>query len=298
MGTPAFAVPSLEILHRHHYSIVAVVTAPDQPQGRGQKKKYSPIKKKALDYGIPVLQPYDFQDTSFIETLKSYQANLQIVVAFKILPKIVWNMPALGTFNLHASLLPQYRGAAPIHWAIINGEKKTGLTTFFLDDHIDTGQILLQTSTDISEKITCGTLYETMSQQGAALVLRTTQQIENQKHQPYIQPTLTNIKKAPKIYKKDTIIVWNTPAENVYNFIRGLSPQPGAYTFIQEKQVKILETEKITIALPLKPGAIHTDQKNYLYIGTATTPLSITILQMPGKKSMTIKNFLLGNKIE
>ncbi len=299
MGTPDFAVPSLSLLLEKNYNVVAVITTPDKPQGRGQKINFSPIKKKALAHRLPILQPIDLEDPSFIQSLRDYKADLYIVVAFRILPKVVWSMPPKGTFNLHASLLPQYRGAAPIHWAIINGEKKTGLTTFFLDDRVDTGKILLQEEISIPEHIVCGDLYNIMCIQGANLVLKTTTLIQKNKYNAYIQPDLYPLKKAPKIYRKNCIINWYNSADSVYNFIRGLSPHPGAYTILKKKEVKILEAEKVdsTMVKKIKPGAVHTDYKNYIYVGTNTFPIAIIKLQMPGKKIISVKNFLLGNKL-
>src|SRR3990170_4019326 len=226
MGTPEFAVPSLEILIKNNYEVVAVVTAPDKPQGRGQKIVYSPVKECALKYNISVLQPTNLKSPEFLNELKSYQANLQIIVAFRMLPESVWAMPAIGTFNLHASLLPQYRGAAPINWAIINGEKETGATTFFLKHEIDTGSIIFQEKEPIFEEDTVGTLYERLMKKGAELVLKTVQAIEVNNYPSVPQTESNEIKHAPKIFKETCEISWNRTSEEIRNFVRGLNPYP------------------------------------------------------------------------
>src|SRR5687767_4304162 len=239
MGTPEFAVPSLEILVESKFKVVAVITAPDKPQGRGQKLIPSPVKECAMKHGIPVLQPTNLKSPEFLEELKSYNANLQIVVAFRMLPEAVWNMPAIGTFNLHASLLPQYRGAAPINWAIINGEKETGLTTFFLKHEIDTGSIIFQEKEPIHNDDNVGTLYERLMIKGAQLVLKTTQAIASGNYPAIPQQQEDEIKHAPKIFKETCEINWNQPNERVRNFVRGLSPYPAAWTRLQDKVFKI-----------------------------------------------------------
>ncbi|HEY8938012.1 MAG TPA: methionyl-tRNA formyltransferase, partial [Cyclobacteriaceae bacterium] len=228
MGTPEFAVPSLEILIENKINVVAVITAPDKPQGRGQKIVCSPVKECALKHNVPVLQPTNLKAPEFLEELKSYNANLQIVVAFRMLPEVVWNMPSLGTFNLHASLLPQYRGAAPINWAIINGEKETGATTFFLKHEIDTGSIIYQFKEPIHENDNVGTLYERLMKNGAQLVLKTVKAIEAGTYPSVPQPHDVEIKHAPKIFKETCQINWNQSAEQIRNFVRGLSPYPAA----------------------------------------------------------------------
>lgn len=298
MGTPEFAVPSLEILVKNHVNIVAVVTAPDKPRGRGQKIVYSPVKACASQYNIPVLQPLNLKSPEFLEELKSFQADLQIVVAFRMLPESVWSMPPLGTFNLHASLLPQYRGAAPIHWAIINGERETGVTTFFLKHDIDTGSVIFQEKEPIHEEDDAGTLYERLMNRGASLVLRTVQAIQSGKYPAVPQQEGTGVKHAPKIFKETCRIQWNRPGGEIRNFVRGLSPYPAAWTIIGGKTFKIYKT-----AIPGKidtakdPGEYITDNKNYLYVKTKDGWMSIEELQPEGKKRMDIRDFFRGNKL-
>lgn len=299
MGTPEFAVPGLEMLVKHNYQVVAVITAPDKAQGRGQKINFSPIKETAIKHGIPVLQPTNLKSADFIEELKSYKANLQVVVAFRMLPEVVWNMPEYGTFNLHASLLPQYRGAAPINWAIINGEKETGVTTFFLQHEIDTGNIILQEKENISSDDDAGTLYERLMHKGAELVLKTVQLIELENVVSSAQPKSSNIKSAPKIFKETCRINWEKPSEEIINFVRGLSPYPAAWTILNEKQYKIfrIQNSKLQSQNSKLPGDIETDNKNYLYIKTADDWISVEEIQAEGKKRMNIQEFFRGNKI-
>lgn len=298
MGTPEFAVPSLRILVENNFNVVAIITAPDKPKGRGRKLASSPVKEFAEKHNIPVLQPTNLKSPDFISELKSYDANLQIVVAFRMLPEIVWNMPELGTFNLHASLLPQYRGAAPINWAIINGETETGVTTFFLKHEIDTGDIILQEKEPIEEEDTAGDLYERLMHKGAKLVLRTVEAIRSGHYTEIPQDLTGEEKHAPKIFKETCEIDWNQSSFYLYNFIRGLSPYPTAWTTIQGKVYKIYGASKPhKTKLELEPGAIETDNKSYLYIKTADHFLSIEELQMEGKNRMNIKEFFRGNKI-
>ncbi len=235
MGTPDFAVPPLKILVESGYDIAAVITAPDKPKGRGQKMAVSAVKDYALEAGLHIMQPTNLKDETFIEELRKLNANLQIVVAFRMLPEVVWRMPEIGTFNLHGSLLPQYRGAAPIHWAVINGEKETGLTTFFLKHEIDTGNIIMQEKEEILRKDTTGTLYQRLMQMGAGLVLKTVKAIENEDYTLIEQDTNQELKHAPKLFKENTEIDWNKPAEEVYNFVRGLNPFPSAWTILNDK---------------------------------------------------------------
>jgi len=297
MGTPEFAVPSLEILIEYKYNVVAVITAPDKPQGRGQKIVYSPIKEIALKNNIPVLQPANLKSPEFLSELKSYNANLQVVVAFRMLPEAVWALPSFGTFNLHASLLPQYRGASPINWAIINGEKITGATTFFLKHEIDTGSIIYQEKEPIHESDTVGTLYERLMKLGARLVLRTVKSIEAGNYPSVPQVENVTIKRAPKIFKKTCEINWNQKSTDVRNFVRGLSPYPTAWCILGGKIYKIFDlsifdkTDK-----QIKPGSIDTDNKNYLYIKTLDGWISIHELQPEGKRKMNVQEFLRGNK--
>lgn len=300
MGTPEFAVPSLELLVAHNYSIAAVVTAPDKPRGRGKKVTPSPVKIAAQNHQIPILQPTNLKSPAFLETLKKYQADLYVVVAFRMLPKAVWSIPPLGTFNLHASLLPAYRGAAPINWAIINGERETGITTFFIEETIDTGHILLQDTEPIHPQDTAGTLHNRLQHKGAQLVLKTVAAIEQKSYvrTPQIPTAAELLKKAPKIYREDCQINWNQDATAVLNFIRGLSPFPAAWTTINDQPYKILTAQTAPItSTSLLPGQIHSDGKNYIHIGTNSHPVALQVLQPPGKKPMEAVNFLRGNQL-
>ena len=300
MGTPEFAVPSLEVLIENKLTVAAVITAPDKPQGRGQKMMPSPVKECALKYNIPVLQPTNLKSPDFLEELKSYQANLQVVVAFRMLPEAVWSMPALGTFNLHASLLPQYRGAAPINWAIINGEKETGATTFFLKHEIDTGSIIFQEKEPILDTDNVGSLYDRLMKSGSQLVLKTVRAIEKGEYPSIVQPTEGEIKHAPKIFKETCEINWNQSSESVRNFVRGLSPYPGAWANLNEKVFKILkcEVKQSTVdGRQSTAGSLKTDDKTYLSVKSSDGWVSIEELQPEGKKKMNIQEFLRGNKI-
>ena len=298
MGTPEFAVPSLQILVENKLKVVAVITAADKPKGRGQKLATSPVKEYAVSQNIPVLQPTNLQKPEFIEELRSYEANLQIVVAFRMLPEIVWNMPQIGTFNLHASLLPQYRGAAPINWAIMNGEYKTGVTTFFLKHKIDTGHIIFQEEEPIEEDDTVGDLYGRLMDKGARLVLKTVKAIEKGNYPQLPQNEHQEIKHAPKIYKETCEIDWAKSSQEVFDFIRGLSPYPAAWTTLNGTQFKIFRTEKLDMVhAGDQPGNYDTDNKTYLHIQTGGKALAITELQMQGKKRMKIEDFLRGNNL-
>ena len=298
MGTPEFAVPSLQILVENGFNVVAVITAPDKPKGRGQKLATSPVKDYAVSQDIPVLQPTNLKSPEFIEELKSYNANLQIVVAFRMLPEMVWDMPEIGTFNLHASLLPQYRGAAPINWAIINGEKETGVTTFFLKHEIDTGNIIFQEKEPIEEDDNVGDLYARLMERGSKLVLKTVQAIQEGDYPQDPQDESGEIKHAPKIFKETCEIDWSKSSEEVYNFIRGLSPYPAAWTMINGTQFKIYKAEKLELtSAGDKPGDYSTDNKTFLHIHTGGSALSIKELQMQGKKRMNIEDFLRGNSL-
>ncbi len=297
MGTPEFAVPSLEILLQHAYAVVAVVTAPDKPAGRGLKVTPSPVKEVAIRYGIPVLQPTNLKSPEFLAELRSYEAALQIVVAFRMLPESVWNMPPLGTFNLHASLLPQYRGAAPINWAIMHGERETGLTTFFIRQEIDTGDMLFQEKEPITDEDTAGTLSERLRQKGGKLVLKTVQMIESGTYEPAPQPASTALTPAPKLFKEMCEIDWNQPVEKVRNFIRGLSPYPAAWTRISGKLCKIYSARRVNEATGAAPGEYCTDGKTFLHFKTTDGWLAVDELQLEGKKRMGIGEFLRGNKL-
>lgn len=300
IGTPEFAVPSLEVLIENKLTVAAVITAPDKPQGRGQKLLPSPVKECALKYNIPVLQPANLKSPDFLEELKSYHANLQVVVAFRMLPEAVWSMPALGTFNLHASLLPQYRGAAPINWAIMNGEKETGATTFFLKHEIDTGSIIFQEKEPILDTDNVGSLYDRLMKSGSQLVLKTVRAIEKGEYPSIVQPTEGEIKHAPKIFKETCEINWNQSSESVRNFVRGLSPYPGAWANLNEKVFKILkcEVKQSTVdGRQSTAGSLKTDDKTYLSVKSSDGWVSIEELQPEGKKKMNIQEFLRGNKI-
>lgn len=297
MGTPEFAVPCLEILVENKFNVVAVITAPDKPQGRGQKIVFSPVKDSALRLNIPVLQPTNLKSPEFLDVLKSYQANLQIVVAFRMLPEAVWAMPAIGTFNLHASLLPQYRGAAPINWAIINGEKETGVTTFFLKHEIDTGSIIFQEKEKISSNDTVGQLYERLMNKGAALVLKTVKAIESGDYPSVPQSENIEIKHAPKIFKETCQINWNLPSEQIRNLVRGLNPYPAAWCTISSRMFKIFNVSPVTVNEIKSIGEFISDNKNYLYFKTFDGWLAIDELQPEGKKKMTIDEFFRGNKL-
>jgi methionyl-tRNA formyltransferase len=298
MGTPDFAVPSLDILVENGYNVVAVITAPDRPKGRGQQLATSPVKDAAVKHGIPVLQPTNLKSPEFIEELKSYNANLQIVVAFRMLPEMVWDMPKIGTFNLHASLLPQYRGAAPINWAIINGEKETGASTFFLQHEIDTGKIIFQEKETIKADDTVGDLYERLMQKGSDLVLKTVKAIAKGDYPQVDQNENQELKSAPKIFRETCEVNWNQPTNKVYDFVRGLSPYPAAWTTINGKNLKIYISEPVVKKLSNKTsGEYASDGKTYLHFLTEDGYLDIKELQIEGKKRMSIEEFLRGNKM-
>ena len=298
MGTPEFAVASLQTLVENQCQVVAVITATDKPQGRGRKIAYSPVKEYALSQDIPVLQPPNLKNPAFLEELQSYQADLQVVVAFRMLPEVVWSMPRLGTFNLHASYLPQYRGAAPIHWAIINGETETGVTTFMIRHEIDTGSILFQEREPIHPDDTAGTLYQRLMHKGAGLVLHTIQAIRRDNYQLTPQQEVGELKEAPKLDRAMCRIDWHQPAETIRNFVRGLSPYPAAWTVLGDKQCKLFEvtnTGKQNNAL--LPGQYVTDNKTYLHLQTQDTLLAVEDLQPEGKRRLAIDEFLRGNSL-
>ena len=302
MGTPDFAVETLRVLIENDYNVVGVITSPDRPAGRGQKINESAVKKYAVEQGLTVLQPLKFKNEEFLAELKALNANLQIVVAFRMLPEVVWDMPEYGTFNLHASLLPQYRGAAPINWAIINGEKETGVTTFFINENIDTGAIIDQASLPINHNDSAGTLHDKMMNVGAELLLKTVNEIEAGLVKSKPQNISEEIKHAPKIFKQDTVIDFNLSAEQVYDFIRGLSPYPAAACTIiddgNEYGLKIYETEIIHKAdKALMAGNIDTDGKKYVHIRCKKGVLSLKTLQVAGKKRMNVTELLNGFKL-
>ncbi|MEY2828500.1 MAG: hypothetical protein RIQ33_358 [Bacteroidota bacterium] len=294
-GTPDFAVPSLKILVDNGYEIAAVVTVADKPSGRGLQIQSSPIKKYALEAGLKVLQPEKLKDEKFIETLKTLQADLFIVIAFRMLPEIVWAMPPIGTFNLHGSLLPKYRGAAPINWAIMNGEKETGVTTFFLKHEIDTGDILMQKKIEITESATAGDVHDKMMLVGADVVLQTVKLIESNNYT--LQPQVGDVIHAPKIFKADCQLNFNESVEKIYSHICGLSPYPAAFTYINGKLLKIFKAEKHQIITTNEAGKIETDNKTYLKIYGTDGYINILELQLDSKKKMTTAEFLRGWKM-
>jgi methionyl-tRNA formyltransferase len=299
MGTPEFAVASLQALVVHNYNVVAVITAPDKPAGRGMQLQQSAVKTFAVNHNIPVLQPEKLKNTDFITTLSSYNADLQIVVAFRMLPEVVWNMPPLGTINVHGSLLPNYRGAAPINWAIINGEKETGVTTFKLKHLIDTGNILLQEKISISETDTAGTIHDQMKDIGAKVLVQTIEKLITQTltEQPQSHIPESTLKHAPKIFNETCKIDWNSSTESIYNLIRGLSPYPSAYTYLNEKVFKIFEAKKEIINHISAVGAYLTDNKTFLKFATIDGFIECQTIQLAGKRKMNIAEFLRGNTI-
>ena len=305
MGTPDFAVESLRILVENKYNVVAVITAPDKPIGRGQKMGMSAVKEYLLANApdVPILQPEKLKNSDFLEELRSYQADLQIVVAFRMLPEIVWKMPTFGTFNLHGSLLPQYRGAAPINWAIINGEIETGVTTFFLRQDIDTGSIIFQEKEPISLTDNVGDVYERLMHKGAKLVLKTVQAIEAGDYPQEPQDESEHINHAPKIFKETCEINWNQPVKKVYDFIRGLSPYPVAWTTLNDKNCRIFRASMVLDSLTQPSpeeraliGSFVTDGKKYLHFRCADGLLAVEELQLEGKKRMGVEEFLRGYK--
>lgn len=296
MGTPDFAVPSLRALVDAGFPVVAVVTAPDKPSGRGLKLQATPVKMTAEALGIPVLQPLKLKDPEFLAALSALNADLQVVVAFRMLPEVVWNMPPKGTINLHASLLPDYRGAAPINHAIMQGETITGATTFFLQHAIDTGDIIDSIQVPITPDDNAGTLHDTLMMEGAALVVKTVTAIESGTYTTKPQSGTSN-KLAPKIFREDCRINWQQDAEHIHNFIRGLSPYPGAFTDVTGVQWKILAAKPITAQHSLHPGAVETDNKTYLHIASTDGFISVLSIQAEGKKRMEIGEFLRGNRI-
>ncbi|RYZ47532.1 MAG: methionyl-tRNA formyltransferase [Sphingobacteriales bacterium] len=295
MGTPDFAVASLQALVEHGYNVVAVITAPDKPAGRGMQLKGSAVKEYALRQGLPVLQPDKLKNEAFLETLRAYAADVQIVVAFRMLPEVVWDMPAMGTVNVHASLLPQYRGAAPINWAIINGETETGVTTFRLKHEIDTGNILLQDKLAILPEDNIGHVYEKLMQKGAALLLTTVDGLVAGSISEQPQPaSAAELRHAPKIFKEDCQIDWNKPVESLHNLVRGLSPYPAAFTTMDDKQLKIFQTTFEPAETGKAPGSYDTDGKSYLRFAAADGWLNCIDIQYEGKKRMPVADFLRG----
>lgn len=298
MGTPEFAVASLEALVKAKFNIVGVVTAPDKPAGRGMKLQESPVKKYASRRKVKILQPQKLKDPAFLEELKSLKADLQVVVAFRMLPEVVWNMPPMGTINLHASLLPQYRGAAPINWAVINGEKETGVTTFKLNHEIDTGNILLQETIPIGDDETAGEVHDRMKEVGAQLLVKTVHGLEDGSLQEIDQSEINQqpegLKHAPKIFTQTCRIDWTKTFDEIYNLIRGLSPYPGAFSELGDKTIKIFRSEKEPAVPTSKPGRWETDAKTYLKFACKNGYIHLKDVQLEGKKRMSIDEFLRG----
>jgi methionyl-tRNA formyltransferase len=308
MGTPDFAVASLDHLVKGGIEVVAVITAPDKPVGRGQKMSESAVKKYAVAHDIPVLQPEKLKNGAFIEELKSFNADLQVVVAFRMLPEVVWAMPRLGTINLHGSLLPQYRGAAPINWAIINGEQKTGVTTFFIEKEIDTGQIIFKEEIEIGESEDAGSLHDRMMEIGGIALLKTVNAIKEGSYTQTPQDFSSDLKAAPKIFKETCKIDWTQSTSTIFDFIRGLSPYPSAWTLMGNKQLKIFKTAKCLEAeitedfkeydFADESLKMFSDGKKALIAKTGDGCLSILELQLEGKKRMGVEEFLRGYRFE
>ena len=303
MGTPDFAVASLKALIEGGYNIVGVITAPDKLAGRGKKLNESAVKKYSVENNLNVIQPEKLKNPEFLEELKLLKADLQVIVAFRMLPEVVWNMPKLGTFNLHGSLLPQYRGAAPLNWAVINGETKTGVTTFLLDQKIDTGKILFKKEIQIDENDTVGDVHDQLMEIGAKLVVETVDAISGGNYKAVSQSEImdeSDIKHAPKIFKEDCKIDWTKDSESIRNLIRGLSPYPAAWTNLihkeseKEIQTKIFFARKINLNETAKAGTIGTDGKTFVNISCGEGWLQITNLQIAGKKRMKVEDFLRG----
>ena len=316
MGTPDFAVPSLDALVQGGYNVVGVITMPDKPAGRGHKVQFSPVKEYALAHDIPLLQPEKLKEETFLAALRAWKVDLQVVVAFRMLPEVVWNMPRCGTFNLHAALLPQYRGAAPINWAVMNGDRKTGATTFFLDHEIDTGRIILKEEMDIAPDENVGSVHDRLMELGKGLVCRTVDLVLAAEGDINRIPTIdqetlmsdlvsatgiAELRPAPKIFKETCQLDWNRTCEQLYNQVRGLSPYPAAWTTLtlssgeEVTPVKVFKASKLAGSLPI--GKMDTDGKTYIHIGCADGILSLDELQFPGKKRMDVKALLNGVKM-
>lgn len=302
MGTPDFAVESLKALVEGGYNVVGVITMPDKPAGRGMKLQYSAVKQYAIEAGLPLLQPDKLKNEAFLQALKEWNADLQIVVAFRMLPEVVWNMPKFGTFNLHASLLPQYRGAAPINWAVINGDRETGITTFFLQHEIDTGNVIRQEKITIEETDNAGIVHDKLMYLGARLVTETVDQVLSGDLSAIPQNEMadeSSLRPAPKIFKETCRIDWNKSVADAYNFIRGLAPYPAAWTEIVDEEkkksmMKIYETSKEIVAHNHKPGTLFSDGKSYFKVALPDGYINILSLQIAGKKRMQVDEFLRG----
>ncbi|MDP2388590.1 MAG: methionyl-tRNA formyltransferase [Bacteroidota bacterium] len=303
MGTPDFAVPCLDILVRNGYDVVGVITVPDKPAGRGQQVQQSPVKKYALEHGLRILQPEKLKAPEFIEELKSLNADLQIVVAFRMLPEVVWNMPPLGTYNLHGSLLPNYRGAAPINWALINGEKETGVTSFKLIHEIDAGNVLFAEKVQLTDDTNAGELHDTLMHVGAGLMLKTVKAIEEGKYELKEQLLNTELKHAPKLFKETCKIDWNKDVNSIHNLIRGLSPYPAAWTEGKDSKgnvqsIKVYVSSKELAAHTTNKGQIVSDNNTYLKVACSNGYIYIHELQLAGKKRLKVQDLLRGFKFE
>jgi len=297
MGTPDFAVESLKALLHAGHTVVGVVTAPDKPAGRGQKLSESAVKQYAQEQGLPILQPLKLKDPEFIAQLSALKPDLQVVVAFRMLPETVWNLPPQGTVNVHGSLLPKYRGAAPINWAILNGEKETGVSTFKLKHEIDTGDILLQEKMPIGPNETAGELHDRMKVEGAQLLVKTLQELANGTLKASPQQLNSDTKHAPKLFKTDCEIDWNNTSEQIHNQIRGLSPYPTAFTVLGDKTLKIFSAEIEPGKPEIPAGTFSTDHKSYLKFAATDGYLSLKEVQLEGKKKMEIDEFLRGVRL-
>lgn len=308
MGTPEFAVTVLDRILAAGHEVVGVVTTPDKPAGRGQRLHFSDVKNYALEHHLFLMQPEKMKDEAFVQQLQELQADVFVVVAFRMLPKVVYAMPPKGTFNVHASLLPQYRGAAPIQWAIINGETKTGVTTFLLDEHTDTGAIIRQKEVDITRTDNAGTLHDKLMCAGADIAVETLHDLESGHFTPMPQTTTDDLKSAPKIFKEDMLINWNDTAENIYNKIRGLSPYPAAFsriTFLgnspeerKDLSVKILACSITDEKSTKSPGEITIKDEKFMFVSTKNNDISVEILQLEGKKRLETAFFLQGFRSE
>lgn len=300
MGTPEFAVASLDALVKAGCTMAGVITAPDKPAGRGMKLTESAVKKYAVEHGLPLLQPLKLKDQDFLSELKALRADIQVVVAFRMLPEVVWHMPPMGTINLHGSLLPSYRGAAPINWAVINGEKETGVTTFQLKHEIDTGDMLMQERMTIGENETAGEVHDRMKEIGAALLVKTIKGLAEGTLKPVSQADVSALplRHAPRIFTENCLINWHDTTDHIHNLIRGLSPYPGAFTHLHGKILKIYKSEKEKRPPLSPPGITETDSRSYLKFATADGYIHLKELQLEGKKRMHVADFLRGYRVE
>ncbi|MDT0676821.1 methionyl-tRNA formyltransferase [Autumnicola musiva] len=297
MGTPGFAVSSLKAIIEAKYKVVGVITAPDKPAGRGRKLQQSDVKKYAKEENLKILQPTNLKSEEFLKELKALEPDVQVVVAFRMLPQTVWALPRFGTFNLHASLLPQYRGAAPINWSIINGDRETGVSTFFIDDKIDTGAMILQEKLSIGENENVGQLHDRLMENGARLVVKTLELIQNKKIKTTLQEESETLKAAPKLTRKNTKIDWQKPVDEIHNLIRGLNPYPAAWcileNFSEEFKVKVFDIEKIKHEHKNEPGSVLIEEKK-MVVAAKDGSVNIKEIQLPGKRKMEVKELLNG----